>query len=379
MSHPALMPPNERPMKLRFRSKNLRPLALLMAAFAIYCTADSLSPKRAFCDENRAEDIVKKIISGEKIQQEKPEARPAPPPPKEPAIQKKEPSPAEKKPLPQEKAVPQLPPQKKREPLPQEMPLRKKSETAAPSIKDEGDAVETVSGEEKPVPPKDQKKKSTAKGQASADEALYKSGIDFFNANLFEASIKSFEELKSKHKESPRLHSALIYSGKAYMRLGNFSKASEELSAVPSESGEYPASLYHLADAQIGLGKKDDAIATLYRLSTQYPQTSLADDALIQLSRIFLQEQKGHQALEAAVKVIRHYGDRETIDDAYFMIGQIYEKDPVLRDVEVSRKIYRIFIQKADDGEKHFADSPLLRRVKRELKSLEKRYFRHER
>ncbi len=346
---------------------------------AIYSAAELLLQKRASCDENRAEDIVKKIIGGEKIQQEEPKTKPAPQIPEKSQIQKKDPAPIEKKPVPQEKLTPQVLPPKKAEPSPGDITPKKESETAVPSIKEEGDAAETIPKEEKSVITKDRKKKSDAKGQASADEALYKSGIDFFNANLFDASIKSFDELKSKHKESPRLHSALIYSGKAYMRLGNFSKASEELLAVPAGSGEYPASLYHLAEAQIGMGKKDDAIATLYRLSTQYPQTSLADDALVHLSQIFLQEKKGHQALEAAVKIIRHYGDRETIDDAYFMIGQIYEKDPLLRDVEVSRKIYRIFIQKAENGDTYFADSPLLRRVKRELKSLEKRYFRHER
>lgn len=367
-------------MKLHIQLKSLRAILLLMMAVALFCAGESLTLTEAICDENRAEEIVKKIIGGEKIQQAPiPESKPVPTPPRESEIKKKESAPAEKKPPHQEKAEPQVIPQKKAGPSPHDDISKKKSETPVPSIKDEGDAAEMLSREEKPSGAKDKKKKSDAKGQASADEALYKSGIDFFNANLFEASIKSFEELKSKYKESPRLHSALIYSGKAHMRLGNFARASEELSAVPAESGEYPASLYHLAESQFGLGKKDDAIATLYRLSTQYPQTSLADDALLHLSKIFLQEQKGHQALEAAVKIIRYYPDRETIDDAFFMIGQIYEKDPVLRDVEVSRKIYRIFIQKAEDGDKYFADSPILRRVKRELKSLEKRYFRHER
>ncbi len=379
MSHQAPIPLNERPMKLRIRITTLRFIVLLMISCGIYFASESLTFKNAFSDENRAEDIVKKIIGSEKIQQQELKAKPVPPFPGEPAIQKKESTPAEKKPQPQEKNTPQVPIPKKDAPSPGEMPSKKKSETTMPSIQDEGDRAGIAPGGEKSVITKDRKKKADSKGQASADEALYKSGIDFFNANLFEASIKSFEELKTKHRDSPRLHSALIYSGKAYMRIGNFSKASEELSSVPNESGEYPASLYHLAESQIGMGKKDEAIATLYRLATQYPQTSLADDALVHLSQIFLQEKKGHQALESAVKIIRHYSDRETVDDAYFMIGQIYEKDPVLRDVEVSRKIYRIFLQKAHDGDNHFTDSPLLRRVKRELKSLEKRYFRHER
>lgn len=230
-------------------------------------------------------------------------------------------------------------------------------------------------------PPKDAalpKKKTDIKGTGSAEEALYKTGIDFFNSEMYEAAVKSFSELKSRHPQSQQIHSAMIYSGKARMRLRDYTKALEDLAVVTAESGEYPASLFYQGESQMGLGKRTEAITLFYRVATQFSQTPLADDSLIRASQVFLEERKGRQALESAVKIVRYYGDRETIDDAYFMIGQVYEKDPVMRDVEVSRKIYRVFIRKAEAGEKHFSNSPLLRRVKRELKTLESRYFRYE-
>lgn len=222
------------------------------------------------------------------------------------------------------------------------------------------------------------KRKSDRKGAGSADEALYNTGVDFYNSQLYEAAVKSFGELKSKHPQSQRLHSAMIYSGKAHMRLREYGKALDDLSAVPAESGEYQASLFQQGEAKLGLGNRTEAITLFYRVATQFPQLPLADDALIRASQVFLEERKGRQALDAAVKVIRYYGDRETVDDAYFMIGQVYEKDPEVRDVEVSRKVYRVFIRKAEAHEKYFDGSPLLRRVKRELKALENRYFRYE-
>jgi len=189
-------------------------------------------------------------------------------------------------------------------------------------------------------------KKQDMKGAGTADEALYKTGIEFYNAELFDAAVKTFAEMKSKHPQSSQLHSAMIYSARANMRLREYKKAAEDLNAVPPDSGEYPASLFYQAESQYGLGKRTDAVALFYRVAAQFPQTPLADDSLIRASQVLLDERKGPQALEAAVRVVRYYGDRETIDDAYFMIGQIYEKDPSLRDVETSRKVYRVFIRK---------------------------------
>ncbi|HPA72527.1 MAG TPA: outer membrane protein assembly factor BamD [Spirochaetota bacterium] len=224
-------------------------------------------------------------------------------------------------------------------------------------------------------------KKSTAKKQAgagTADDALYRTGVDFFNSGMYEAAVKSFAELKSKHPQSAQLHSAMIYSGKANMRLRDYKKAIDDMSVVPTESGEYPASLFHQAEARLGMGNRADAIALFSRVAVQFPQTALADDSLIRAGQVYLDDGKGRQALDSAVRVIRHYGDRETVDDAYFLVGQVYEKDPEVRDVEVSRKVYKVFIGKAESGEKHFDKSPLLRRVKRELRELESRYFRYE-
>lgn len=325
-------------------------------------------------NENRAEEIVRKIISGETIQQQSMPSSKNTAKQKEPSANSDTTNSAivpsqDIKKIPQKQQMPQQ--------IPHDAVQEKTIETAPSADKGDIKNIEkdVISDAQQTA---EKKKKTDMKGRTTIDEALYKAGIDYFNANLFAESIKSFEELKSKYSDSPRLQSALTYMGKAYMRLGDFSKAVEILTTVSPESGEYPASLFYLAESQISIGKRDDAISNLYRLSIQYPQTSFADDALLRLSQIFLEEQKGHQSLEAAVKIIQIYPDRETIDDAYFMIGQIYEKDPTLRDFEISRKIYRIFLQKAKAGEKFFCNSPLKKRVARELRLLEKRYFRHE-
>ncbi len=195
---------------------------------------------------------------------------------------------------------------------------------------------------------------------------------------MYEQAIQSFTDIKSNHPQSPQMHAAILYSGKARLRLRDYKKAMDDFRAIPAESGEFPASLFYQGEASMGLGKTTEAITLYHRVAGQFPQTALADDSLIRASSVFLESGKGHQALESAVSVIRRYPDRDTLDDAYFMIAQVYEKDQKLRDVEVSRKVYRAFIRKADAGEDVFKNSPLLRRVRRELRLLENRYFRYE-
>ncbi len=238
-------------------------------------------------------------------------------------------------------------------------------------------AAEDRAGEEKATADRAKKKLDTK--SPSADEVLYKTGIELYNSEYYEAALKSFGELKSKFPESSFGKNAAIWSGKTNLQMRKYSEAVTEFTAVNPESGEYPASLYYLGETYRRMGQKVESINTFYRLSAQYPKYELADDALIRLGEIYLADKKGDLALNAATKVIRNYSDRNTIDEAYYLIGRIYEKDPTLKDMETSRKFYRLFIQKASASEPHFRDSPLLRRVKNDLKRLESTYFRHER
>ncbi len=246
-----------------------------------------------------------------------------------------------------------------------------------PEAKTAGDKVaEDRAGDEKAAADKAKKKLDTK--SPSADEVLYKTGIELYNSEYYEAALKSFGELKSKFPESSFGKNAAIWSGRTNLQMRKYSEAVTQFSSVNPESGEYPASLYYLGETYRRMGQTVESINTFYRLSAQYPKYELADDALIRLGEIYLADKKGDLALNAATKVIRNYSDRNTIDEAYYLIGRIYEKDPTLKDMETSRKFYRLFIQKAAASEPHFKDSPLLRRVKKDLKRLESTHFRHE-
>jgi len=228
------------------------------------------------------------------------------------------------------KGTAQQPPQKKAELAPDKktaepsapgsaasvIPSAATAPASQPEAKTAGDkAAEDRAGEEKAAADRAKKKLDTK--SPSADEVLYKTGIELYNSEYYEAALKSFGELKSKFPETSFGKNAAIWSGRTNLQMRKYSEALADFSSVNSESGEYPASLYYLGETYRRMGKKLESINTFYRLSAQYPKYELADDALIRLGEIYLADNKGDLALNAVTKVIRNYSDRNTIDEAY--------------------------------------------------------------
>ena len=120
------------------------------------------------------------------------------------------------------------------------------------------------------------------------------------------------------------------------------------LNTINQESGEYPSALFFSGEIYLKKGDETGAIEYFYKVASLFHEHELADDSLIAISTIYLKNNKGNQALEAAIKVIKNYEKRETIDDAYFLMAQVFEKDAMLKDFGIARRIYKIFIKKAD-------------------------------
>lgn len=213
----------------------------------------------------------------------------------------------------------------------------------------------------------------------SPDMLLLKTGMQLFNLSQLEAALKKFNEVKTKYPQSSLRDIATIWTGKINLKLNRTDDAIREFSSISESSGEYPSALYYLGEAELRMDAKTKAIEYYYKLASQFPEYEFADKALIELTKIYISEGKGDQSLESAVKIIKHYPDRDTIDDAYYYVGKVFESDPQLKDVEIARKIYEIFLRKAGDaGDKHFWNSPLKGRVKRDLRYLEETYFKME-
>ncbi len=241
-------------------------------------------------------------------------------------------------------------------------------------------AEETVIPEnrENTVPPTGEEDDSGPEA-ATPDQLALKMGIELYNSRLFDRAMEKFTTIKNEYPRSPYSDSASIWTSRILMERGNYKNALKELSGIPEKSGEYPASLFLRGQVFKGQGQRIPAIESFKTVSALFPEHELADDALLQTAELYLQEKQGTQSLDAVLKIIKYYGERETIDDAYYWLGAILLHDPVHKDVESARKIFKIFLKRAEDpGNRHFHNSPLADRATRDLRQIESIYFQEE-
>ncbi len=217
--------------------------------------------------------------------------------------------------------------------------------------------------------------KSQQKTSPTEDEVLHKTGIELFEGGYNDHSASNFKQLIERFPGSIYTDNACIYLGKIELKKYNYKDAVKYFQKIKKDSGEYPASLYYTAEA-LNYDKQYIKSIELYKkVSASFPDHEVADNALLNLSKLYIKVGNGQKSLEALIEILKSYRDRETIDDAYYLLGTIYLRDKKLRDIETTRKIYKSFILKSDKGEKYFKDSPLLPVVKKELNDLEKIFF----
>lgn len=268
---------------------------------------------------------------------------------------------------------------------PKEKPAdAKKAEAGEPS--DAGKKEAATPAEEKKVLPdagqQKEKKGAAAKEQTAPritteEQALYKTGVDFYNTGLYDHSLKKFQDLSTKFPQGTYKDSTRFWMGRIYIKQYKYDDAIREFSAVTAESGDYPASLYYTGEGLLMKGNQISAIEYFLRVQAQFPAHELADKALLSAGRLYLSQQKGGQALDSAVKIIKYYKDRDTVDDAYYLMGKVYEKDPKLKDIETARTVYRQFLKKGD-SDPRFGKSPLRKRVQEDLQRIDTMYFKME-
>ncbi len=233
----------------------------------------------------------------------------------------------------------------------------------------------------KTLPDKDKKgaaaKEETAPRVTNEEQVLLKTGIDFYNNGLYDHSLKKFQDLSAKFPQGTFMDSARFWTGKIYLKQYKYDDAIREFGSVTSQSGDYPASLYYSGEGLLMKGDQIGSIEYYQRVQAQFPAHELADKALLNMGRLYLNQQKGAQALDSAVRIIKYYKDRDTIDDAYYLMGKVYEKDTRLKDIETARKIYRQFIKKGETDPR-FGKSPLKKRVTDDLRRIDNMYFKLE-
>jgi len=220
-----------------------------------------------------------------------------------------------------------------------------------------------------------EEKKRTKQSSPKEDEVLYKTGVELFEGGYYDHSASNFKDLTSKFPNSIYSDNANLYLGKIEIKRFKYDTAQNFFSKIKKDSGEYPASLFYSAQALDFDKKYLGAIELFSKVSASFPDHELADNALINQSKIYIKINNGQKALESLTSILKNYKNRETIDDAYYLVGKIYLEDKKLRNIETTRFIYKNFIKKSKSGDLYFKDSPLLPIVKKDLSDLEQIFF----
>lgn len=237
------------------------------------------------------------------------------------------------------------------------------------NIPQETDAIAETSVKEK-------KAKNVSKPSASDPAYVFlKNGITYYNNSMFGNALAQFSELTKEFPQSQLVDQANVWKGKSLIRQYKYTDAISALSSIPKESGEYPTAIFYSAEAYASSGRHLKAIELYQQVASIFPTDPQADNALLRAGHIYLNDKNGRNALESAISLIKYYSDRETIDDAYYLLGKVFERDEILKDLEISRKIYKIFLKKSASGEPHFNTSPLTQSVKQDLHYIEKKYL----
>ncbi|MBP8177709.1 MAG: tetratricopeptide repeat protein [Spirochaetes bacterium] len=242
--------------------------------------------------------------------------------------------------------------------------------------------LETILSETKPAKTIPMQFNATAndesqqKGGSTPDEVLLKQGVELYNAELYERSLQLLERLQKDYPQSPFKDQASLWKAKIFMQQQKYTNAMNELLTINDQSGQYPAALFMSGRVNQAMGKPFDAIEQYTKVSSLYPDQDFSDDALILSAQLYISQKKGNAALQALIRVIKQYPDRETVDDAYYWLGRILATDPNLKDIELARKVYTIFLKRAEDPAYiAFYSSPLKERVADEIKRIDAIYF----
>ncbi len=207
------------------------------------------------------------------------------------------------------------------------------------------------------------------------DEVLFKTGAELYENRLYADAEKKFKEMLELFPQSKYRDSAGLMMGAIKVNEYKYDEAIAVFSEVKTGSGEYPAAQYRIAESYLFKGEPQKSVEFFRRVYSLYPDNDLADKALLNTGKIYINLKKGDLALEAIINLIKNYGSRKTLDDAFYNLGKIFESDPKLKDPEMARKIYKFFLRKAESGDPKFKNSPLKMRVESDLNYIEKKYF----
>jgi soluble lytic murein transglycosylase len=154
-----------------------------------------------------------------------------------------------------------------------------------------------------------------------------------YNRHRSEDAIAAFDKLRKKHtlkKEPSTWCEATYLIGKSYSKLRQHAKAApfydEVVEHCKGVDDHHINALYNGAKAHWNAGTSKTAAAHFALIAKDYPQSSLADDSLLYLSRVQSEQGLHEKSQETLLKQIEQYPKGDMLKEAHWMLfGASYQ------------------------------------------------------
>jgi len=177
--------------------------------------------------------------------------------------------------------------------------------------------------------------------------AHYNLGYCYFNFNLYDAAITWFSNFIKVAGESYTEHQADAYNciGDCNFIKKNYWPAAENYNkAIELKGSKSDYSMFQKAIVYGLLGRNNQKIETLNSLVTTQPNSSYATRSLLEIGRVYLQENQYSQAEKSFLDLINKYPRSPYIPQGYLELGLIYSNTNRL---EEAIKYYKEAAQRA--------------------------------
>lgn len=161
-------------------------------------------------------------------------------------------------------------------------------------------------------------------GEANATTAKYNLGYVYLKKEAFNLALQNFEPISSSSANNDLQRDAYLRTGDSYYMIKNYAKAKAIYKNIIDNN--WPSADYATyQDAMIdGIRNPKDKIELMNEVLRKYPQSSLKDDANMEIALTYMSGEKFSEAIPYLQKVIQSSSNDAYKPRAYYTLGTAY-------------------------------------------------------
>ncbi len=188
-------------------------------------------------------------------------------------------------------------------------------------------------------------------GYEAPAATIYNLGVKYFSRRSYSRAKEYFTRISKYYKKSSFYDEAQFMLGRIYLRKGQLPQAAKYFKrTININKDSKPEGMLYLALTYGYMDSKKAAIRTLEKLTTMYPNSPSAANALYHIGNYQQQLEKPAAALAAYNKLVEKYPNSYLIDDALWLIGKLsYKQGDYVTAYNTFNRSLKLSTDKASD------------------------------